>query len=251
MSIKYVFGSKERLFVNTAIGCLANCSYCYLSQIYTEKNIRYSNANSIINSIDFDKQFIPGKNGTIISIGCYSECLSAENIDNTIKIIEYFSRFGNFIQLATKQHIPQSFIKRVKETCKYYGQIIIYISMSTCSRIDEFEHGTASFNERIENIQRCIENGIYTVLYIKPFIEGVTLNDLDTYIDIVKHYNVPSVVGEELSCHGRFQRAVGEGLLFAKPMPDESNTLTFALNSIGSCFGHSTEIINTLREEKR
>ena len=43
-----------------------------------------------------------GKNGTLISFGCYSECWDEKNKPQTIKLIKYFLEKGNQIQVATK-----------------------------------------------------------------------------------------------------------------------------------------------------
>ncbi len=106
MNDLYLYGNNERLFLNTNLGCLSNCSFCYLPDLSINKN-GYNNQKNLIenliNRLKNNPNFIRGKNGTILSIGCYSECWDTNNKLNTIKLINDLLEFNNPIQLSTKR----------------------------------------------------------------------------------------------------------------------------------------------------
>lgn len=85
---EFVYGNENRIFVNTDMGCNSNCSYCYLPALNIKHGIKKISAVEAIGLVEKLEYYKKGKNGTIISIGCYSECMDQENIEDTLLIIE-------------------------------------------------------------------------------------------------------------------------------------------------------------------
>lgn len=56
------------------------------------------------------------------------------------------------------------------------------------------------------------------VLYIKPFLKGITDCDLDKYVEIIQEYHIPVVVGYYLSVDQseNSKVGVGEGMLYER-----------------------------------
>ena len=249
--MKFVYGSKERIFVNTALGCDANCIYCYLPDMKEEKDITYISAEEAIYLVESAPYFVKGDKGTLISIGCYSECLNEKNIVKTIMLLEYFLPLGNYIQLATKQEVTKEIIDVICCKRKFKEQVSIYISMPTVSGIAELEKGTAEYYIRVNNIKKCKNNEISVVLYIKPFLERWTFNDRDKYADIIKEYDIPIVIGGYLSVKDSLIKAdVGEEVLYEQrtsSLYDE-----FISQFDGTChkYKHSAELIEYFRETR-
>lgn len=78
------------------------CSYCYLSKMgYDNKSIvsKVKKAEELIKEIE--NLGIP--KDTLITLGCFSECWDNNNKPETIKLIHYFLKRGNQIQLSTKK----------------------------------------------------------------------------------------------------------------------------------------------------
>lgn len=90
----YLFSTeKERLFINSSLGCTANCAYCYLPTLKYSKGKKLDNyvtAEKILKDLENYKELELGRNGTLISFGCYSECWDERNKKETIKLIKYF-----------------------------------------------------------------------------------------------------------------------------------------------------------------
>lgn len=250
--MRYVYGNKERVFVNTALGCDANCIYCYLPELKEGKDIEYISAEELINLVVSAPYFVEGEQGTIISIGCYSECLNKKNMNKTKKILEYFLPLGNYIQLATKQEVPREIIDTIFYKRKFAEQASIYISMPTISGIKELEKGTAEYNARINNIERCKKREISVVLYVKPFLENWTYKDSKKFSKIVEKYNIPIVIGGYLSVKRDLHTAdVGEGLLYEQGESSLYDAFWGEFKNTGKLYKHSVEIIEYFRKSGR
>lgn len=182
-----------------------------------EINLCYkTSADKVYKRLNSLSYFVTGPNGTILSLGCYSECMDKENIQQTQALLRKIIPLGNKIQLATKQKISEKIVQEISKLRKYRSQVTIYVSMPTASSIENIEPGTASYEMRIFNFELCKRYDIPVVLYIKPFLKGITDRDLDKYVGIVQKYQVPIVVGSYLSVDLKksTQSDVGEGLLY-------------------------------------
>ena len=195
---KCIYGTSERIFVNTAIGCNACCKYCYMPKLGHKKKEKTISGEMAVQQVLNMTCFSPGKNGTVLSLGCYSECLDLQNMKETETVVQGLLPLGNRIQLATKQIVTEHFLEIIKRYQMYDEQMHIYISMPTISLIEQLESRTALANQRITNIENCIRHNIPVVLYIKPFLENITESDLEKYIKIVRKYRIPAVVGRYL-----------------------------------------------------
>lgn len=142
----YLFSTeKERLFINTSLGCTANCAYCYLPTLKYSKGKKLDNyvtAEKILKDLGNYKELEFGRDGTLISFGCYSECWDERNKKETIKLIKYFLEKGNKIQLSTKKYIDYKELTDIRKLIKFYGQLTIFISSATISYSDVLENNT-------------------------------------------------------------------------------------------------------------
>ena len=116
---------------------------------------------------------------TLITLGCFSECFDSKNKIETIKLIKYFLKKGNQIQLSTKKKIDIEDIESFKNLIQYLGQLVIYISSATISKWNIIEKGTDSSNKRFETFEISKKFNISTVLYMKPVLKGITIKDID------------------------------------------------------------------------
>ena len=239
---KCIYGTSERIFVNTAIGCNACCKYCYMPKLGHKKKEKTISGEMAVQQVLNMTCFSPGKNGTVLSLGCYSECLDLQNMKETETVVQGLLPLGNRIQLATKQIVTEHFLEIIKRYQMYDEQMHIYISMPTISLIEQLESGTALANQRITNIENCIRHNIPVVLYIKPFLENITESDLEKYIKIVRKYRIPAVVGRYLYTEPNGKLAdVGNGRLYEGNL--EFGRIKF-INELGKhtqVYEHSTE----------
>lgn len=245
-----VYGNEKRMFVNTALGCSAKCKYCYLPSLGFNNKPIYFAAKIAIDEVLKQSYFIPGKKGTIISIGCYSECWDDHNKNETIKIIKYFSELGNYIQMATKKEISIEDIYLIDSMLKYDNQMGIYLSAPSISNSNELEPGTDTIDKRMNSLKyKSIVRKIYFVLYIKPVLRSITILDVDRYASLICDYDIKVVVGPllELRKDKDFNvELVGEERLNEVKCYD-NELLISKLNEIGMVYTHSTDIVNEFR----
>lgn len=242
--LNFIYGSSRRIFLNTSIGCNANCSYCYLPKLGVTGNNARISATDLLNMLQNVAYLKKGREGSIFSLGCYSECLDIVNIDETYKLLTGLLPMGNRIQLATKQEIPLDLVLHIVEKRLYKQQVTLYISMPTISAITQMEKGTVTYEKRVVNIELCEQYDIPKVLYVKPFLPNVTIKDLSTYIMLVQKYCLPVVVGNYL-CDTRENVAsdVGEGYLFDDGSSVEKSKFISMLNKYTTVYEHSTELL--------
>lgn len=194
----YLFSNdKERIFINTSLGCSANCSYCYLPTLNYSKGKELSNyitAEELIKQFEEYKDFKEGKDGTLVSFGCYSECWDDKNKKETIKLINYFLEKGNQIQFSTKRYVDYKDLEEISKKIKYKGQLVIFISSVSITEWDKYENKTTNPDERFKSFKIQEKLNIPVILYIKPVLYNVTINDIDKYIELIKKYNIKDVV---------------------------------------------------------
>jgi DNA repair photolyase len=193
----YVYGDSSRMFINATLGCKSRCSYCYLPSLSYElnaKNLQVVPSHKLIITVESNPEFKPGRDGTIISLGCYSECWDESTRDVTIELIKHFLQKGNSIQFATKRHITIDDLRKIAPYIIWKGQLCIFISSSTVSKWNTLERGTDAPEIRFKSFYAASALDIPIYLYIKPVIKHVTGSDLGCYLSVIKTHPVTGVV---------------------------------------------------------
>lgn len=228
----YLFSNDlDRLFINTSLGCSANCSYCYLPILNYSKGEKidtYVTADDLIKQIELYNCYKPGKNGTLISFGCYSECWDEINKLQTKKLINYFLLKGNQVQFPTKRFVDYKDLMDISKNIQYYGQLTIFVSSATINSWDKFEKGTTHPEERFKSFQVMKKLNIPVILYIKPVLYNITINDVDDYIEVITKYNIKDVVvGSIIKTNGTGEVApfVKDNSMYTQPIVQEKNII--------------------------
>jgi DNA repair photolyase len=156
---------------------------------YNNKSIKKSiSAKKIIELLEQNNLDI--NNNTLISIGCFSECWDENNKKETIDIIKYFLKKGNQIQLSTKCKVLKKELAEILPLIKYPGQLIIFVSSATISKHNIYEKNTTSISERFKTFEISKSTNIPVVLYIKPVLQNITINDIDLYKKYIEKYDI-------------------------------------------------------------
>lgn len=192
----YLFAKdNKRIFINTSLGCAGQCAYCYLPQMgysNSSENYKTISAQTIIDFIEKNKLDINQK--TLITLGCYSECWDKYNKIETVNLIKYFLKKGNQIQLSTKKQISKEELTEVLPLINYFGQLVIFVSSATISKHDTIEKNTTPIPNRFQNFSLFNSLNIPVVLYMKPVLKDITINDLELYKKYIEKYNIKDVV---------------------------------------------------------
>lgn len=187
----YLFAKDEkRLFINTSLGCMGRCKYCYLSNMGIDK-IKRKNSKEVLECLDSsDYKYT---SDTLITLGCFSECFDEVNKKETIKIIKHFLSNGNQVQVSTKRYVSFEDLKEILPLIRYYGQLVIFVSSSTISHYNEYERGTEELERRFKTFE-LIKHNIPVILYIKPVLQDVTIKDIIKYKELINENNISYVV---------------------------------------------------------
>lgn len=238
---RFVYGDESRIFINTDLGCRAKCKYCYLPSLKISHGENKISALQAINYVEQLEYYIPGKKGSIISIGCYSECMDEDNVLDTILLVQHFLSRGNYVQLATKKEINRLFFEKVSRSSNVNTQLWINISMPVISKSETIEEGTDLPHKRLKNFDLCKEFDINCALYIKPYMEYFTDTDISEFISIIQRYKIPVIVGELLTTQWSEKKAlVGEECLYEHKKLGMDNFVT-ELCKYTKVYLHSTE----------
>lgn len=242
----YIYAiDNKRIFINTTLGCKGQCTYCYLPKIgYSSKKIQTISAKEVIQCIE--KSNIKLNKKTLITLGCYSECWDNHNKKETIDLIKHFLKKGNQIQLSTKKQILEEEIKDILPLISYYGQLIIFISSATISKQNTIEKNTTSITERFNTFKLLNKLNIPVVLYMKPILKDITINDLDLYKNYIKKYRIKDVVVGSIFTSDISDEQVhfsSTNKLFYNKNSDEDKIYS-ELSKITNVYRRSTEVTN-------
>lgn len=251
----YVYGSKDRLFINTTLGCRSRCSYCYLPSLnygLDASNLMIKDSDYIIGLVESRPDFIQGKHGTIVSLGCYSECWDELVRKSTLALIAYFLQKGNPVQFATKRYVASEEIEQVSKLISWKGQLSIFISSTSLTKWSSIERGTDSPDIRFRSFELTKKTGVPVYLYIKPIIKSVTISDLNEYINIIKNNDVSGViVGSKFIMNNKSNNnklaPIGNGKLKYSKKSEEEEYMYMTLSQKILTFTESVQAINYWR----
>ena len=244
-----ISGNKERIFVSVAWGCQYNCKYCYLQDFGIYGIKQFFGKDELLLELERRKIFIPGKKGSLVTIGCFTECWNEINRKTTIDIINFFLKQGNYVQISTKKKIHDEEIASIADNVQFENQMNIFVSLPTISYANIFEPDVDCPNLRIENLDIKQKYGINTYLYIKPVLENITIKDKEKYVELIKKYQIPVVVGELLHPASKKEKGFFLGNAYMQEHPsDDSEELSEFFEKYTKVYKHSDEIINHLRK---
>lgn len=243
----FLSGDSSRLFLNLELGCSSSCSYCYLPSEGLQLGKRPPSELSrtpeeLLSQLQSDERFKPGRNGTLLSIGCFSECWDLATRPRTIQLIEGLLAYDNWIQFATKREILRRDLEPITKGPNWNGQAVAYISSATIRQWNLFERGTTRPDKRFRSFAACQEVGIRSCLYIKPVLPDVTIRDLDLYSELMRQHDVDAVVGDLFLpgvATGEIASPISGNLHVAEH--DDAVKLRSGLAALGRVFENSTK----------
>lgn len=115
-------------------------------------------------------------------------------------------------------------MNQLQNLIQYLGQLMIFVSSATISQWGTIERGTDEPNKRFNTFELSKKLDIPTVLYMKPILKGITIQDVELYKEIVKKYSIKDVVVGSIFGEQPTQETVhfsNERLLFYNPVSDE------------------------------
>ncbi|MDU9050902.1 MAG: radical SAM protein [Candidatus Electrothrix sp. Rat3] len=192
----FLFYNKKRLFINSRVGCLARCNYCYLDRIGIPRGkiAKQIQPADIIRVIGKNLKTIWKPDDTLASFGCYSDPWDAYSKHHTKKIMTFLNQNKYRVTLSTKQAVNSIDLEEIYSLDKSY--LYFLISIPVANEISVMEKGTSSLRQRIESIKVLHENGFNVAIYIKPFLGDTTLKSLPEIVKILQCISLPVILGK-------------------------------------------------------
>lgn len=204
---EYIQMFDKRIFFDVASdGCGSGCVYCF-SKHPTFAQVLLS--ENMINNICDEIIKLPNCNETIISLCPNTEPMKSKESRELIKLI--ICRLASnvkFIQIATKEEIPISFLEFLNVKAKFEGQIRISISLPYLHDVDIVEPNAADIFSRIKNFNNIRKfPNLVSILYLRPFNKKMLMDKIE-YTKLINTYHpdniclgaefVPRVDGDQL-----------------------------------------------------
>jgi spore photoproduct lyase len=155
--------------INFASNCPMDCSYCYLQEYLAENKALkvFSNVDDLIAEAD---ELLSKHRGFFFRIGTgeITDSLALEPyIGFAREVIPFFAEQKNaLLELKTKSDFVDGLLNLDPKQ-----RIVVSWSMNPQAVIDQYEHGTASLNERLRAARRCQEAGYRLGFHFDPMIE--------------------------------------------------------------------------------
>jgi DNA repair photolyase len=140
-----------------------------------------------------DARFQVGREGTVVSLGCFGESLAPHAFPITLEFLRSFAPRSNVVQIATRWILDGGSLDAFMDVSQKLS-LHLFHSFSTITRRGVLEAATPSTGRRRAFMTECSRRGIASVLYIKPFLPGVTIESGAQFIDVAVESGIGLVV---------------------------------------------------------
>jgi spore photoproduct lyase len=153
--------------LNLGSQCNMNCSYCYLQSYLNSPVMKiYSNIDQAITELQ-EMADLHGELPFRIGTGEVIDSLSLDHL--TLYSRELISFFRNYpkwtLEFKTKSNQIEQFLD-----VPHAGNVVVSWSINPPLVITREEHGTASFEQRMQAARDCLEAGFQVAFHIDPMI---------------------------------------------------------------------------------
>lgn len=188
-----------RFFLSPMLGCTARCAFCYTRSFGYRFPTGHRNEYGVEASMAWIRQhplYRPGRAGSIISIGAWGDPFPPDEDDrqHTLTWVRAACALGNPVQLMSRFEVPAPIVAAVVDAIVYPGQLLFSTSMSSVTRAAEIERYADPPERRLLTLEAFRRRGVPTNVMVKPFLPGVTDQDADAIVALLRDHGVPSCV---------------------------------------------------------
>jgi DNA repair photolyase len=187
-----VFAEQDgRVFINPALGCASRCRFCYVNDLgFTALTMSPFDGDTVRRELTSSHRFLPGRNGTLISFSPDTEPFDRRVVAKTLEYVAAVSPLGNPLQIATRRKVERDIVKRIVDSLAYPEQLTLFVSSCTIRYHQALEPGTVTPAKRFETFAACRAEGLSACLYLKPVLPGVTIQDAEAYVEVIRQYAI-------------------------------------------------------------
>ncbi len=218
----------KRIFIDVASnGCGNACVYCFTKNPEAPQVLLDV---SVIDEICDYVLSLPDRKDYIISLCPNTEPMKSEKSrELVLHIIKRLIGTVKFVQIATKELIPEKYLSSLNSLAERDGQVRISVSVPYLEYAKTLEPGAAAIADRLKNLENIKKfEKLLSVLYLRPFNKQM-LADKQIYADIIKYYKPDNIclgaefvpkVDENQQCTYMYEKEL-KPEIFEKPEMDE------------------------------
>lgn len=174
--------------LNLGFQCDMDCSYCYLQSFINSNYLTvYTNIEDALLELANFKNVL-GDQPVRVGTGEVIDSLSLDPITlYSRRLIEFFNDYPQWkLEFKTKSSYVDQFLD-----CEHKGNTMVSWSINPPLIIDQEEHGTASFTERMDAAKKCRDKGFPLSFHIDPMIWHPEWQESYAYLvdEIIKNFN--------------------------------------------------------------
>jgi DNA repair photolyase len=194
---------KERVLTYSKLSCPFDCKYCFVEDLNSEqeKSVSYL-SNTQLELLEK----LP-KEVSLIMLGCDTEFFQSPK--ESLVILERLSELGKDISVITKMGLAPSFIEELKivdNKLRKHNNLLSFSTSLTCTESAKiWEPNLTTPERRIETLKNVYENGILTLVALRPLLPTISDKELKATVEASKDY-----------CYGYYS-----GPLYLKELKEE------------------------------
>jgi DNA repair photolyase len=183
-----------RAFINLGTwACGSGCAYCYIP---TGRSIPHDwcEIEAALNCFLESSLFVPGKGGTIFTFGGHTDLFRFPAlIDLLIRALPMVCRFGNPVQVSTKQLVSEGSLRAIQACTQYPTQITLFVSCASVNNAATIERAADPPTKRWGTFSNLRAAGLPCALLIKPWLGSTTRRDLVNFANIAVKFQLDGV----------------------------------------------------------
>lgn len=154
------FGYDNFMYTASVQGCIFNCDYCFLKGMYSTGHVVV-----FVNFDDYKQDVLEECSKRPLYL-----CASYDTDLHALSgIVDYADRWANLAK-SSSNLVVELRTKAAKVDFVPHSNVIYAFSVSPEEIIERFEHGTASFDRRLANINEAISCGCQVRLCFDPMV---------------------------------------------------------------------------------
>ncbi len=184
------------LTVHSVIGCSYACSYCYIPDMGFSNTIPKPyglNKEELLYALLSNPYFYPSLIGTYLAFGSVGEPYHPIGFEKTLEYIDGIAQnLQNPIQASTKAFLKENDVERLAIFKKY--PLNILVTIITVKYFKTLESAAPTPFKRFETIENLRNSGLYPVLFFRPAIPGINIDEAEEIFVEAKNRGAVGVI---------------------------------------------------------
>ena len=183
--------------ISPVCGCSGGCGYCYLClRDISGVEINGFGLEETVEWLNNHPEFSAGANGNILCMGSWGEIFPQSKAIRDIALIwiETLLELGNPMAVFTKGYLSAEEVTYLNDIQKYPHQLMVLGTVTSIGQAKKIEPGCIHPRQRFQTLENCKKQGLDAVLYINPYLKGITDIEVRDLFEACKNSNVDDVV---------------------------------------------------------